>query len=116
MLADGVEFHRFQNEMAEEESQVHGRIAEVGGLIIDKRETAIVNEDVLGAVIAVAHSFLGGQHPVGNLPDLGGNFGPALLDAAIERIDSQLDEHGMVTKRLDQMEVLRGGFMHETQD
>src|SRR5260370_1326688 len=98
LFADGIELHSLQDEMAQEESQVHGRIAEVSGLIIHKGETTIVGKNVLGTVIAVTESLLGVQHPVGNLADLRRHFRPALLNATIKRINSQLNEHGVIAK------------------
>src|SRR5262249_43951954 len=47
-------FDGFENEMAEEESQIHRRIAKVGRFVVYQGEAPRVREDVFRAVITVA--------------------------------------------------------------
>ena len=96
--------------MAEEKAEVHGRVAQMGSLVIHQREALGVGQDILGTVIAVAEGFPPGQHLVDQRLHSVGHLGPAFLDTAIERLDPKLHEDGMVLKPFDEAAV-SGGFL-----
>src|SRR5262249_7794181 len=70
--------HGLEQEVAQEEAQVHRRVADVGRLVIDQREAVPVREDVLGAVVAVAEGVVGGEQAVDDGADGGGDLGPGV--------------------------------------
>ena len=102
--------------MAEEEAEVHGRVAEVAGLIIDHRETLRVREDVFRTVVAVAQRFLAGEHAVDDRSHRLGHFRATLLNPAVEGIHTQLDQDGVVGEPFHQLGIARGRFMHLAED
>ncbi len=92
------------------QAKVHCRIAKVGGFVIDQREAVRMNEHVLWRVVAVTKGSRLRQHAFDDRLNSGGDFGPALLDAAIERLDAQLHEHGRVVERFG--ELASRGVVH----
>src|SRR5271166_3805039 len=49
--------HGLEQQMAQEETEVHRRIAKVRRLVIDERETMLMCENILRTIIAVAQRF-----------------------------------------------------------
>src|SRR5690349_11870571 len=104
--------HSLKYDMTEEESQVHARVAKMSSLIVDQGETALVRQDILGAVVSVAQRFLQGEHALDNGLHQESHFRTTFLDPAIKRIDPKLHEHRMIAKRLDLPGVARRGLVN----
>src|SRR5262249_45093961 len=88
--------------------KVHGRITQVGGFVIHEGKSAAVNEQVLGAEVAVTES--AGSRPqfLDQQGNCAGHLRPALLNAGVERIDTKLLEGRAVSKGEDSFRVLAG--------
>jgi len=88
----------------------------VGRLVIDEREAVFMRENVFRTVIAVAQSVLRRQQPVDQRLDGVGDFGAALLNAAIERLDAQLYKYRVIGEAFDKLRISSGGFVNAAED
>src|SRR5438445_10487180 len=102
--------------MAQKESEVHGRVAKVGGFVIEQGEAAFMDQDIRRTVIPVAKSLLYRKHALDDRLHLRCHLGAAFLNPAIEGIDAQLHEHRVVAKGLDQRGSTRSRFVDLTED
>src|SRR5438046_8758977 len=101
--------------MAQKEAEIHRRVAEMSGLVINEGKAFAVDKDVLGTVVPVTKSFFRAQEPVDDRLDPEGQVGVALLNPTIERIDAELYENAVIAKRLHARSVARRRLMDPTE-
>jgi hypothetical protein len=88
----------------------------MSGLVIDQRETALVRQDILGAVVTVTQRFLQGEHALDDGLHQESHFRTAFLDPAIKRLDPKLHEHRMIAKRLNLPGIARRGLVNHSEN
>ena len=64
-----------------EPADVHGRVAEVGCLVIDQREARVMRQNVLRTEVGVTQRVGAIHHLLDQRPDSAGDLGAALLNA-----------------------------------
>src|SRR6185437_4326943 len=78
--------------------------------------TVFMRENVLWTVIAMTQAVLRRHQPFDDRIDRIGDFGTAFLNAAIERIDTQLHEYGAIVEAFDELRSASGDLVHAAED
>ena len=88
--AQGGKMDGFEQQVAQHESQIEGRISVMRHLKVQQKYRRGANDKILGAIIPVNQNFSDIQHPLGFVADNFGQIRVGLGGGPMVRVDAQL--------------------------